>query len=79
MALIASHNTQQGWAVGIVSEKHYRTGEEFFKIVRMDRNSVYVVTNYADTEVKARELANKLWLQEMGRGEKMIGCGPGAL
>lgn len=69
--LIASANTSNGFAIGIVKSSNYRTGRDQFQVVRMDRKSRYVtITRHAD-EATARKSANTYWKLDTGRA----GCG----
>jgi hypothetical protein len=59
-ALIASANTRNGFAIGIV-----RTGDRF-SVVRMDRRSKYVTLTNHTTEAAARKAANVEWAADRG-------------
>jgi hypothetical protein len=54
-ALIASANTRNGFAIGVI-----RTCD-IFSVVRMDRRSQYVTISNHSTEQAARSAANKEW------------------
>lgn len=78
MTIIARHTTEKNWSVAIVA-KPVEAGKVLkahFEVARVSPEGVYVVLNRTMTEKEARKSANELWLVEMGRGPKMIGCGP---
>ena len=54
-------NTRNGFAIGLLEGKSYRTGAAYFEVVRMDRSSKYVVIHRTDDLDKARALANREW------------------
>lgn len=56
--LIASANTYDGWAIGIVAKVAYSTGATYFEVVRMDRQSRYVTISRHGDEATARTAAN---------------------
>ena len=56
--LIASANTSNGFAIGIVKSSNYRTGRDQFQVVRMDRQSRYVTISRHGDEASARKRAN---------------------
>lgn len=57
--LIASANTTNGFAIGIIATTNYRTGSPYFAVVRMDRHSRYVTLGNHGTEAAARAQANR--------------------
>lgn len=63
--LIASANTSNGFAIGIVKSSNYRTGRDQFQVVRMDRNSRYVTITRHASEADARKRANAEWRADM--------------
>lgn len=56
-ALIATANTRNGFAIGII--RNARSGK--FSVVRMDRHSRYVTISIHATEAAARKAANREW------------------
>jgi predicted peptidase len=54
-ALIASANTRNGFAIGVVCN----AGR--FSVIRMDRSSKYVTLSAHTTEAAARKAANVEW------------------
>lgn len=55
--LIASANTRNGFAIGVVRSARSAT----FSVVRMDRSSRYVIISNHATEAAARIAANTEW------------------
>ena len=56
--LIATANTTAGFAIGIVSKTAHTTGEIYFEVVRMNRQSRYVTISRHGNEADARHRAN---------------------
>lgn len=65
--VLARHNTERGYSVAILLHSNG------YQIVRINDEGVYITFDWATTEAKAREIANALWLRDMGR-ETMIVC-----
>lgn len=63
--LIASANTDGGFAIGIVRDVTYTTGKDFFRVVRLDPQSRYVTITIHATEAQARKSANHEYRAEM--------------
>lgn len=61
-ALIASANTRNGFAIGIV--RNARSGG--FQVVRMDRSSRFVTISVHNDEATARTRANTEWAADRG-------------
>jgi hypothetical protein len=59
--LIATANTLNGFAIGVVA----RTSD--YTVVRMNRDSHYIVLSAHSTEAAARTAANTEWKLDMGR------------
>lgn len=60
--LIASANTRNGFAIGIVRNARANA----FQVVRMDRASRFVTISVHGTEVAARTAANAEWAADKG-------------
>lgn len=81
MTIIARHTTEKNWSVAIIFRpvEAGKVLKAHFEVVRVCPEGVCVALDRTMTEKEARKRANALWLVEMGRGPKMIGCGPGAI
>lgn len=64
--LIASANTSNGFAIGIVKSSNFRTGKDQFQVIRMDRQSRYVTITRHDNEADARKRANAEYKADKG-------------
>ena len=64
--LIASANTSNGFAIGIVKNSNYLTGKDQFQVVRLDRQSKYVTISRHADEADARKRANAEWKADKG-------------
>jgi len=63
--LVVSHNTVNGYAIGIVSNIAFGTGKTYFDVVRMNGSSRYVSLTRHDNEADARTSANREWSADM--------------
>lgn len=68
MQIIARHATENGFSVAIIRERNA------YRVVRIGDDGAMVTFDGSQTERGAREIANKLWMRDMGR-EQMIGVG----
>lgn len=59
--------TRMGFEIAIMSDQSYRDGRTFFEVVRCNPEGKFVVIDRTWDEAKARQLANKHWLADMGR------------
>lgn len=70
---IATHPTENGWAIGILRP----SPKALYEVVRLPAKSKhYFVLASAKTEAEARKIANRVWLKDMGRDEPMICSSP---
>ena len=81
MNVIACHATEKNWAVAIIFKpaEAGKVLKAHFEVARVSPEGVCMTAHRTATEKEARKLANEFWMKEMGRGPKMIGCGPGAM
>lgn len=70
--LIASANTDGGFAIGIVRAISYTTGKYFYRVVRLDPQSRYVTITVHATEEQARKSANIEYRAEMAAIRKGV-------
>lgn len=66
--IIARHATLNGFSVAIIRERNA------YRVVRIGDDGAMVTFDWSKTEKGAREIANRLWMRDMGR-ERMIGVG----
>lgn len=68
METVQMANTRNGFAIAITKvPNRIKTGQSVFSVVRVDRSNAFVTLTNHDNEVEARKVANKYWLQDMGR------------
>lgn len=69
LTLVAEAATSKGFSIAIVMEKNYRTGDPFYRVVRM-HDYRFVTLTIHDTEQEARRQANIEWRAQMKANRK---------
>lgn len=69
--IVATAETTNRYAIGVLESTHYKTGQPTYSVVRMDPQSRYITLHYAATEQAARDLANEAWKRDK-YGAQMI-------
>jgi hypothetical protein len=68
METVQMANTVNGFAIAITKvPNRVKSGQTVFSVVRVDRTNKFATLTNHNNEAAARKVANKYWLQDMGR------------
>ena len=66
-AIVKIAATRDGWAIGIIERRNYKTGELIsYGIIRINPQDQYLILYNCFTIEEARESANREWAMDRG-------------